>query len=303
MDRIAHPTRARPRAVVLMYAAALSWALGIVMTKITLEQLAPLDLLGVELVVGAVVVGAALVARGDIGAFKGWPSFAVLGLLEPGLSFALGDFGLDRTGAVDGALLIASEALFAVLLARIILSERLNTRVALAVGIGFAGSALVALGAVDGGAQNVLGDLLVLGGTAAAAAYTVAARRVARDGKPDALKVTAVQLVAAMVVALPLIAVATAGGHSEFGTADGAHLGAAVATGVFSTALPFLLFNVAIRDFEVAGGVLILNLVPVLAAAFAVVLLGEGLGWFQVVGGAVVIAAAFGVESPQVVGR
>jgi drug/metabolite transporter (DMT)-like permease len=285
-----------------MTVAAFSWGLGIVMTKVTLEQLAPLDVLGVELLVGAVAVGGALLARGDVGAFDGWPAFAVLGLLEPGLSFALGDFGLDRTGAVDGALLIASETLFAVLMARVVLCERISLRVATAVAVGFAGAVLIALGGVDGGERSVLGDLLVLGGTAAAAAYTVAARRVARDGAPDALKVTAVQLAVALLVALPLVVVAAAGGHSELGHADGAHLAGAVATGLLTTALPFLLFNVAIRDVGVAGGALILNLVPVIAAVFAVVLLGEGLGLVQLAGGAAVVAAAFGAESPQLAG-
>jgi drug/metabolite transporter (DMT)-like permease len=294
------PTVRRPSAVALITLAALSWGLGIVLTKLTLEQLAPLDVLGVELLVGAAAVGLALVVRGDVGAFDGWPAFAALGLLEPGLSFALGDFGLDRTAAVDGSLLIASETLFAVMLARVVLGERVSSRVAFAVGVGVAGSVLVALGGVGGsGERSVLGDVLVLGGTAAAAAYTVAARRVARNGEPDALKVTAVQLAAALLVALPLVAVAAASGHSEIGNADGAHLAAALATGLLTTAIPFLLFNVAIRDVEVASGALILNLVPIIAAALAVVLLGEGLGLLQLAGGAAVVGAAFSAQAPR----
>src|SRR3954447_23283406 len=109
MDRTVHSHR---RAAALMTLAACSWGLGIVMTKITLEQLAPLDVLGIELVVGAGVVWTVLLARGRRRAFAGWPAFALLGLLEPGLSYALGDFGLDRTGAVDAALLLAPETLF-----------------------------------------------------------------------------------------------------------------------------------------------------------------------------------------------
>src|SRR5690349_9307954 len=89
--------------VLLMGLAALSWGLGVVMTKVALEQLTPLDVLGTELLVGAAVVVAALLARGG-GTTVGWRSFALLGLLEPGLSYALGDFGLQRTGAADGAL-------------------------------------------------------------------------------------------------------------------------------------------------------------------------------------------------------
>src|SRR4051794_18943884 len=165
MDRTVHSHR---RAAALMTLAACSWGLGIVMTKITLEQLAPLDVLGIELVVGATVVWGALLLRGAAGAFCGWRAFALLGLLEPGLSYALGDFGLDQTGVTDAALLLASESLFAVMLARMVLSERLSPRAAVAVGVGFGGSIFVALGATGGGHTTLLGDLLVLGSAAAA---------------------------------------------------------------------------------------------------------------------------------------
>jgi drug/metabolite transporter (DMT)-like permease len=288
----------RPPPVTLLVIAAFSWGLGIVMTKVTLEELAPLDVLGFELVVGAAVVWAALLVRGRAGvaAFSGWRAFAVLGLLEPGLSFALGDFGLDKTGAADGALLIASETLFVVVLARLVLRERITRAVALAVAVGFFGSVAIGLGAVGDGRTTGLGDLLVLGGTAAAAAYSVAARRVAQEGQPDGLTVTAVQLLAAMIVSIPIVALGAAAGHSHLMDADRSHLLAAVATGLLTTAIPFLLYNVAIRDVKATGAAVILNLVPVIAALLAVVLLDERLGPLQVLGGIAVIAAALSVD-------
>jgi drug/metabolite transporter (DMT)-like permease len=276
--------------------AALSWGLGVVMTKVALEQLTPLDVLGTELLVGAAVVVAALLARGG-GTTVGWRSFALLGLLEPGLSYALGDFGLQRTGAADGALLIAPEGLFAVVLARAVLSERVGRRARVAVGVGFLGSVGIGAGAASGGHATLLGDLLVLASTAAAAAYSVAARRVARAGEADALVVTAVQLAVAAIVSLPLVGVAAAGGHSHLGSADGGHLLAGIATGLLTTGVPFLLFNTAIRDVEVAGGALITNLIPVIGAGFAVLLLGDMLGPLQVLGGLAVVGAALSVEA------
>src|SRR5436190_20681365 len=263
MDRAVQLSRRRPPALPLMALASLSWGAGIVMTKITLEQLAPLDVLAVELVVGAGVVWAVLFARGGVGRLSGWRGFALLGLLEPGLSFALGDFGLNMTGAAEGALLVASESLFAVVLARLVLNERLSARAAVAVGVGFAGSLLVGIGQTGAGTSSLFGDALVLGASAAAGAYSVAARRIAARGTADAVTVTAVQLLFAAIVSIPLVALGAAGGHSHIADADSAHLIAAVTTGLLSTAIPFLLFNVAIRDVEVAGAALIGNLIPV----------------------------------------
>jgi drug/metabolite transporter (DMT)-like permease len=178
-----------------------------------------------------------------------------------------------------------------------VLSERPTSRAATAVMIGFVGSVVIGLGQAEAGRASVTGDLLVLGATAAAAAYSVAARRVARRGKPDVITVTAVQLLFAAIVCLPIVALGAAGGHSHFADADAAHLAAAVTTGLLSTGIPFLLFNFAIRDVEVTASVLIFNLIPIIAVALAVLLLGEAITWLEAAGGAVVIAAAFGAET------
>lgn len=217
------------------------------------------------------------------------------GVLDPALSFALFDLGLSRTGAADGALLIASEGLFGALFAWLVLRERVGPVTAIALAFGFAGSALVALGAMDGHA-SIAGDLLVLGASASAAVYGVAARRLVVQ--TDALAATATQMLAAALVALPAVALNAAGGGSHLDALDGGHLLAAVATGVLGGAIPFLLFNVAIRDVNVAGASLLLNLIPVLATGLAVLLLGERLGWSQLAGGILVIAAAFGAPEP-----
>src|SRR3954453_2220944 len=206
----------RQPAVLLMVAAAFSWGAGTVVTKVTLQQLSPLDVLGVELLVGTVAIWAALLLRGGPRGLAGWRGFAVLGTLEPALSFALFDFGLDRTGAADGAILLASESLFAALLAWAVLGERFGRRATVAIGVGFAGSVIVGLGETGHGA-SLLGDALVLAASAAAAAYGVAARRIATDGDTDALTVTGVQLLAATVLVAPVVIGGAVAGHSHLG--------------------------------------------------------------------------------------
>lgn len=286
----------QPPAVVLMTGAAFSWGAGTVMTKVTLSQLSPLDLLGVELVSGtAVIWGVLLVRRGQGLELTHWRGAAILGLLEPALSFALFDFGLDRTGAADGAILIASESLFVALLARAALGERFGKRVATAVAVGFAGSVIVGLGA-SGQGRSLLGDGLVLAASAAAAAYSVAARRLAAAQDADALSITAVQLLAATVVSLPLFLGGLLAGHSQLGEANSAHLLAALATGLLGTAIPFLLYNRAIRDLQATRAALVLNLIPVFGVALAVALLSERLGWVQLGGGVTVLLAVLASE-------
>jgi drug/metabolite transporter (DMT)-like permease len=288
-------TRALP--VSLTVVAASSWAVATVLTKVALGELAPLDLLGIELISSAVAMGVLLVARGGPFLPKAWPVFAVIGMLEPGLSFGLFDFGLARTGAADGAILIASQSLFGVLLARVLLGERISPLTRAAVTIGFVGSALIGL-AETGHGTTLGGDLLVLSASAAAAAAGVGVRRM--SAQADNLAATTTQLVSAALLAGPLILVSELGGGSHIGGADFGHLIAAVATGLLGGAVPFLAFNLAIRDLTVAHAGLILNLIPVLAAGIAVATLGERLHWAEILGGALVVGAvtlAAGLDS------
>ena len=84
-------------------------------------------------------------------------------------------------------MLLASESLFAIVLAWIVLGERLRGRIGIAVAVGFAGSLLIGL--EPGGEMNtVLGDGLVLASSAAAGASAVVAQRVASDDSADALR-------------------------------------------------------------------------------------------------------------------
>lgn len=290
----------RARSHALLGAAALSWAVSTVLTKDVLHELAPLDLLGIELASSAAFLVAVLGARGRPFLPRSWRGFVVLGALEPALSFALFDFGLEHTGAADGALLIASESLFAVAFARLVLGERIASRTAAVLALGFAGSVLIGLGEAGHGA-NLFGDLLVLGGSATAAGYSVGARPLTRD--EDSLAATVTQLVAALFLASPLVAGGAVFGSSRLGSANAGYLLAAVATGLLGGALPFLAFNVAIREVTLASASLVLNLTPVLAAALAVLLLGERIGWSAAGGGLLVVLAAAGAgaaaDAPQ----
>jgi len=54
------------------------------------------------------------------------------------------------------------------------------------------------------------------------------------------------------------------------GAADKTHLLAAVATGLLGSAVPFLVYNSAIRDLNVSVAAVILNLIPVFGAGLAV---------------------------------
>ena len=73
-------TRTRPLSLTVI--AATSWAAATVLTKVALRELAPLDLLGIELFSSAIAMGSLLVARGRPLLPRNWPLFALLGVLD-----------------------------------------------------------------------------------------------------------------------------------------------------------------------------------------------------------------------------
>ena len=211
-------------------------------TKVALEQVSPLDLFAVEVAMGALVLCAAALARG---ARPSRPSIPVLalGILDPGLAILLFDFGLVHTAATHGALLLATDSLFTVALAVVLLGERVGGRVAVALAAGFAGSALLSLD--SGGTMSTLsGDALVVAAALSAAVYAVLARRVVAGR--NALSLTAEQMLGAAVVALPLAAVMIAAGHSHLTHADAGHLLVTITVALLSSVVPFVLYNIAI---------------------------------------------------------
>jgi len=74
-------------------------------------------------------------------------------------------WGLQRTGATIGALLLNLEAVFTVVLARVVYREPIGTRVAVAVTTIAAGGALLILGATSDAAWSTAGVLAIAGAT------------------------------------------------------------------------------------------------------------------------------------------
>ena len=169
----------------------------------------------------------------------------------------------------------------------------MSARTAAAVPLGFAGAVLVALGTTGRGG-GWLGDALVLGGAASAAGYNVGAKKFTEG--IGSIEVTAVQLLAAAVLSVPLLLGGAAAGESHLGHVDAAHVLAAVAAGVLGTAVPFTLFNAAIGQMQVSRVAVMLNLIPVFGVTLAVLLLGERLGLPQLGGAVLVLLAVVGAR-------
>jgi O-acetylserine/cysteine efflux transporter len=262
----------RGPAVALVVAAGL-WGLAVSGTKYALGGFDPVTLLSVELVAGAGVLWAALLARGYRPP-RSWWLPAVLGLLEPALAYLGDTFGLSLTSAVHGAVINGLESGLVVLLAAVLLREAVTRPAILAIVVALGGLAVLAGVGTGMGGGTAAGDLLVAGGVLSASLYTIVAKRF--DDGSDALSLTAWQFTVAAIMSL-LVTIArwaTGSGSMTVSAAPRFWL-VAVLVGTGGFGLSFLLFNMVIVQVDAGRAAVVLNLIPVFGVASAVVFLGE----------------------------
>jgi len=265
--------------------AALCSGVSTATTKYALGVFTATDLLLVELTVAtAALWSLPRVRRSARTGFR--RGYLALGLLEPGLAYALFNLGLERTSAADAAVLVSLESVVIALFAAVFLGERLSGPLMIGATLGVGGAVLLAAHEAHTGA-SLTGNALVVAGVVAAAGYSVAARRLAPGGDPAV--VTAYQLAAALTVAVLAWSVTAAAGGSTLDRPSLVPWGAAVATGLVGSAIPFLLYTFAVVRLPASRTGLPLNLIPVFGVLSAVVLLGERLGVTQVLGGCLVV--------------
>ena len=274
------------RAPHALLAAAFVWGLSVPLATAVLHHLTAADLVLVENVSGTLIVGgAALVTRRSLAG--PWRPAIVLGSLEPGLAYVLVNLGLMRTTAAAGAMLLALESVFIAGLGWLFLRERVRTREAYALSLGLFGALLVAL-AETGGSGSMSGNILVVLGSLAAAAYAVAARRLAVGVDPLGLVFR--QGVAAIALTLPYVVWSWSTEGSRIPSASGTTLGLAALEGLVGFAIPFVLWAYAAPHVRANVAGVAINVVPVVGVLTAAVV---GLGaptLGQLAGGALILS-------------
>jgi probable blue pigment (indigoidine) exporter len=282
-----------PPPTLFLVLAAACWGVGTVISKQALDELAPVVLLLIQLTVSVAFLFM-LSRSGDRnqGARRGRGRAMSLGLLNPGLSYALALVGLSTIAASTSVLIWASEPALIVILALVVLHERLAARLGLAIGMALLGVLLVVY--AGGLSGSPVGVLLTVGAVLACAVYTVLARTWAVDS--EALPVTLEQQVAALSFALLLAAsLALLDGGQLTGPVPLADVSpaawlAAIVSGLMYYALAFWFYLSGLRRVEASVAGSFLTLIPVFGVT-AAMLTGERLDARQWIGAALVIGS------------
>jgi drug/metabolite transporter (DMT)-like permease len=274
-------------ALLALIAVTAVWGVTFVQVKDAVALYPLFAFLAVRFAIASVALAVPAAGRMRSLGRQGWVAGASLGLLLAA-GYALQTAGLDRTTVSSAGFITGLYVVFTPLLALVLFRSQVGGVVWVGVAL-----AVTGLGLLSGvGAGEPLGDLLVLLGSAAYSLQIVLMERYAP--RYDAIAFTQAEMVAAFggfaVVAVALGQVEVPRGATVWG--------ALLVTGVFASALGFLVQTWAQRRTSATRTALAFAMEPVWAGIFGFWLAGDRLGavgW----GGCALIMAGIVVAEPE----
>jgi drug/metabolite transporter (DMT)-like permease len=289
---VALPAGAGP--VVALVLASILWGTADVAGKLALGAVPPATLAALRFAVALALLWP--LARRAGGPRAPARVAAPLGLLGVALAFLLQNLGLERTAAANASLLQGAAPVLALLLAVLVLRERLEPRRLAAVGVALAGVAAVTLPGAGGVRLPGAGDALVLASSACFAAFVVLGRRV--FPVYGTLPVLAGMATWGTAALLPMAAIELwLTGPASIGPRE---IALVLYLGAGCSALTYALWGYALRHLEAGRAATFDALIPVVGVAAAVLVLREApLSW-HLAGGALVVAGVYlAVREPR----
>lgn len=269
------------------------WGLNFPVVKGAFADLPPLVFNGLRFASAGVLLALILrvmegpwaIPRSDL------PGLALLGLVGHAGYQSLFITGLAWTTAGNSSLILAMVPLFVGVLGAALRLERPTPRMWTGLVAAFGGLVILIAGrgGIALGLSTVAGDLLILGAALCWATYTVLARPFLARVSP--LRLTTVTLLLGLPV---ILATALPGLRRLDWRAVGAGAWGALAfSSVFAVAVSYPIWYASVQAVGSTRTAAFSNLIPVVALLSARVLLGEPLGWGQVLGAAVVLGGVW----------
>lgn len=271
--------------------AAILFGASVVAIRIAVRDIPPLTLAVLRFGQGSLVLFVALVAfRRDLLRIerRDLPYLALLGIIFYTIFPVTFNAGMRYVDASRAALLLATMPLWTIVVARVVVRERLTPRQIAGVVLSIAGVAIVMIDrhAIAGGTNNsVVGDLLLLATAVCGAIYNVLAKRML--GRYAALTVTFY----AMAIGTLFLVPASLLEHAPSVAAlSGQTLAVVIFVGVFGGALAFSLWTSALSRLSPTQVSVYINLNPMAATLLGATVLHERLSIFFAIGFAAVAA-------------
>ncbi len=275
--------------LILLILAATCWGLGTVISKRALDEIPPLTLLPIQLAVSLAVLLVLMRRRGMPLRGGGPPLIGRLGILNPGLAYALTLIGLVTISASVSVLIGVLEPIMILVLAGVFLRERITPALVVLSAAALAGMILVVYDPSSEG--QAIGVAFALAGVGCCAVYTVATRRLLPDAAETGQVVFAQQAHALGFAAILVTVVGMLGGTVVPTSLTPVGISSAIASGALYYAGAYWFYLGALRHVPASLASVSYYLIPIVGLAASALFLGERLDAVQWVGVAIVLAA------------
>jgi drug/metabolite transporter (DMT)-like permease len=277
------------RGLVALIASMLSWGMANPLADMALDAFSITQLLLLEISIGFAFVALYVLIKVRNLKLR-WKIALALGLLEPGFTYLFGNIGYANGTVSTGLIVMATEVFFVAIIGALFLKEKISSRLAISILMGFFGVLLAVSGVSNSGVDNWLGVSAFTAAAIAASLYVIVARVYATQN--NVVDLVFGQLLVGTFFALIIFF----GTNSNFNNASSIEFKywlVAVLAGLFGVAIPFLLFNYASSLVPTRYSALALNAIPVVGIGFGA-LLGRGLPTpIQALGGLIVVVSLY----------
>ena len=294
LGRVSIDSSVARRDIAALVLAAVCWGTGTVISKAALDEVPPLTLLPIQLGASLLVLGALMRRQGISFRSGGSPLLGRLGLLNPGLAYALSLVGLTAITASLSVLLWAFEPLMIMALAAWFLHERITPTFVVLSLVAIAGLVLIVYDP-SAATSQAIGIGLTVAGIACCAAYTVITRRWIPEAKETSQVVIAQQAHALVLALVLVVIVGLAGGAIRPTALSAIGLTSAVGSGVLYYAGAYWFYLGALRHVPASYASVSFYLIPIVGVTAGALLLGERLDAQQWVGAVVVLVAVLAI--------
>jgi len=216
--------------------------------------------------------------------------FIVIALVNPFLYFIAESIGLTLISASLTGVIIATIPLFVPIGAFMFFRERLTALNIIGFIISFIGVLVVILKTGFTFQASPLGVLLMFLAVLFAVVYTLLVRRMIHHY--NAYTITSYQNILGTFLFLPLVLIFE---FNEISTAEHniTSISSILYLAVFGSSLAFILFNYSVKNLGAAKADAFTNIIPVMTAFFAYLILGESISLQMIVGIAIVLTGLF----------
>jgi drug/metabolite transporter (DMT)-like permease len=293
------PTRAP--ALLAVWGTVLFWGLSFVASKTVLNAgVPPMTMVTIRFVAATIILNLFL-RRFDPGARLRRKD--VLPLLASGLCgvtiyFFFESRGIKLTSASHASLIIAVIPVVTVAAEAIFYRTRISWLIGVGIALSVIGVVLVVGRPVAGkaGPLSLAGDLFMFGACAAWVAYILLSKNL--HTRLSYIAITAYQSLFGTIFLIPFCLLE----HDQWVPIAVPALLSLAYLAVFCSALSNFLYVYALSRLGPIAVSPYINLIPVVGVLGGVALLGEGIGWIQVLGGAVILAGVLLVNRRQPAG-